>query len=91
MVKSHGKLLKKFASMCCSEPPSKRNVDAHSVDTYTERRTTNEHHEGDLFEVEVEGGLKSRLGSALSAGQIISFRSAHRNLRSLQLHDQSSP
>ena len=28
------------------------------VDTYTERRTTNEHHEGDLFEVEVEGGTK---------------------------------
>ena len=43
------------------------------VDTYTERRTTNEHHEGDLFEVEVEGGLKSRLGSALSAGQFFFF------------------
>ena len=43
------------------------------VDTYTERKTTNEHHEGDLFEVEVEGGLKSRLGSTLSAGQIFFF------------------
>ena len=43
------------------------------VDTHTKRRTTNEHHEGDLFEVEVKGGLKSRLGSALSAGQIFFF------------------
>jgi len=82
MVTSHGNLLKnlknlenlkKFAYIVLFGTEKKLQRRCPFVDTYTERRTTNEHHEGDLFEVEVEGGLKSRLGSTLSAGQNFFF------------------
>ena len=71
MVKSHGNLLKNFKNLeslikfahVLFGTAFKIQRRCPFVDTYTERRTTNEHHEGDLFEIEVEGGLNVRISS----------------------------
>ena len=91
MVKSHGNLLKnlknlesliKFAYMCCSEPPSKYNVDAHSqIHTPKEGQRMNTM-KVTYLKLKLKADLKADLARPCPRVKFFSFRSAHRNLRS---------